>query len=165
MRLLRIAAIAAVLALVGTTVALATSNDHGRRLAGPFCVSLSTGVLRVVAFHQDCHQGEARKVGLAVTGPPGPRGPAGPPGPQGPPGKDGVGTVGATGAQGAQGSQGPQGAAGQITVTQLDGDQTGCVRITGSDGSSGVVCAPPCSCKCDVGKKPWSGGYDSLKPS
>lgn len=159
MRLIRLAAIAAVLALVGTTVAFATSDDHGRRLAGPFCVSLSTGVLRVVAVDQACRAGEIRKLGLKVTGPPGPRGPGGPPGP---PGKDGVGTVGATGPQGAQGSQG---ATGAVTVTQLDGDQTGCVRITGSDGSSGVVCAPPCNCKCDVGKEPWSGGYDSLKPS
>lgn len=152
MRLVRVVALAAILTLVGTTVALATSDDHGRRLAGPFCVSLSTGVLRVVAVDQPCRPGEIRKLGLKATGPPGPRGPGGPPGP---PGKDGVGQAGATGAQGAQGSQGPQGAAGQVTVTQLDGDQAGCVQITGSDGSTGVVCAPPCNCQCEAKKPTW----------
>lgn len=144
MKLIRTAAIAALLTLALTaTIAQATSGDHGRRLAGPFCVSLSTGVVRVIAVKQPCKPGEVRKLGLAIPVRVGPPGPAG---------KDGApGAPGAAGINGTNGVNGSPGPAGVVTVKQLDGDQAGCIQVTGSDGSSGIVCAPPpskCSCDC-----------------
>lgn len=152
MKLARFAAIAALLTLVFAAVGYATTQDHGRRLAGPFCVSLSSGNLRVIAAVQQCRPGEVRKLGQKVVGPPGP------------PGKDGLpGLNGKDGANGLNGAQGPQGAAGQVTVKQLDGDQADCILVTGSDGSSGTLCAPPpgkCSCDCKPKPKGPTGWND-----
>lgn len=144
------------------------AKDHGKRITPPVCVGnknakrvngyIRAGVLRSVAVGENCQADEHKAYGQAVKGPVGPRGPKGAkgdPGIAGAPGKDGVtGAAGATGPPGPQGNgggtgpQGPAGAAGQVTVTQLD---NGCVRISGSDGSSGTVCAPsaaPCNCQC-----------------
>lgn len=125
--------------IVGLLVVGSASADKGRRIAGPICVNKATGVVRAVAEKpfQACRKGEIRRYGLYVKstvthntkiikGTPGPAG------------KDGV--DGAPGKDGAPGAQGGQGGSGTVTVTQLDGDQANCVRITGSDGSSGVVC-------------------------
>jgi hypothetical protein len=47
-------------------------------LAGPFCISKKTGVVRKVAPKVKCHKREIRKVGFAVKGLHGPAGAAGP---------------------------------------------------------------------------------------
>ncbi len=163
-----VAAIAAVV-IVGSVTA--ATNDQGRRLSGPFCVSLSSGVVRAVAVTQVCRKGEVRKVGVAIpcrtltpkgdycAGTPGARGPAGPAGASGPPGA--AGPAGPAGAS-VVGPPGPAGPGGKVTVTQLTGDQANCVRISGSDGSSGVVCGlvgPPgpagqCACHGDPNPPP-----------
>lgn len=142
-----------------TTVATGATSDKGRRLAGPFCISLDTGVVRAVAVNQACRPGEVRKVGVAIpcrtltgaivftsrgcVGPRGARGPKGDNGMgiQGAPGKDGAaGPAGKDGATGAPGPQGGPGPAGKVSVEQLTGEQSNCVKISGSDGSSGVIC-------------------------
>jgi hypothetical protein len=129
-----IIAIAVVVMLAAAGTAISASLDKGRRLAGPFCVSVDSGVVRAVAASQSCRARELRKVGLAIpcstltnagyqvlekTSSPckTARGEAGP--------------------KGAPGAPGP---AGSTTVVQLTGGQANCVRITGSDGTSGVVC-------------------------
>lgn len=139
---------AALVALIAIGVATSATQDKGRRLAGPFCISekkspgLIAGIVRSVAVNRQCRPTEIRKLGLSVTGPQGPKGDPGPAGPQGPAGPGGP-SGGATGSQGATGAQGPKGdtgAVGSVHVTQLTGDQSNCVRITGSDGSNGVIC-------------------------
>ena len=152
-----IAALAAILLITGVAAgSTGVSQDKGRRLAGPFCISLDTGVVRAVAVNQACRPGEVRKVGVAIpcrtltgaivfTS----RGCVGPRGARGPKGDNGVGIQGAPGAAGpagkdgapgAPGPQGGQGPAGKVTVEQLTGEQSNCVKISGSDGSSGVIC-------------------------
>lgn len=169
MKILRTVLIGIIAALVFSAVAFTAGLDHGKRLTPPFCIGKHyakpisgvprAGVVRSVAYGQECRSDEIPKAGLAVPDidpvHPGPKGAKGDPGA---PGKDGVaGAAGATGPPGPQGNgggtgpQGPAGApgaAGQVTVTQLD---NGCVKISGSDGSSGTVCAPPaapCNCQC-----------------
>jgi hypothetical protein len=146
-------------ALTATAIGTSATTDKGRRLAGPFCVStkkspgLIAGIVRVVAVNQPCRPSEIRKFGVAVTGPRGPQGPKGDPGKDGLngigfPGPAGaVGATGPTGPTGAPGAQGPKGdkgdpgspgAAAVVHVSQ----EGPCVRITGSDGSTGLVCPP-----------------------
>jgi hypothetical protein len=79
-------AVALAALVVLAVVAGAAAGDQGRRLAGPFCVSTKTGVVRSVSARAKCHRREVRKTGLAVPRIPGPPGPPGPAGPQGPPG-------------------------------------------------------------------------------
>src|SRR5581483_5228397 len=111
MRKLVLVALAALVTSVG--VAGATSNDQGRRLTGPFCINVKTGVVRSVALLHTgkCRKGEVRRLGVAVKGPQGPHGDMGPMGPVGPMGPSGP--AGATGAQGDTGPQGDQGPKGE----------------------------------------------------
>ena len=78
MRKLLLLVIAALLTSVG--VAAARSNDQGRRLTGPFCINLKTGVVRSVAVLRTgkCRHGEVRRFGVAVTPGKGPKGEGGP---------------------------------------------------------------------------------------
>ena len=48
-----IAAIAVLCTLVGSA-----SADQGRRLAGPFCINLHTGVVRTIAATKHCQRNE-----------------------------------------------------------------------------------------------------------
>jgi hypothetical protein len=119
-----------VLIVAGTTGA--TTNDQGRRLAGPFCVGkadlnnlegkktgvgigkttrkfgiLRAGVVRSVAVKQPCRPWEVRKFGLALPKVPGVPGPAGERGPAGP-----SGPAGPAGPSGPAGPAGPAGSGG-----------------------------------------------------
>ncbi len=106
-----------VLAMLGASVAMGASSDQGRRLAGPFCVSVHTGVVRAIAVTQKCKVGELRKVGVAIPITNGTKGPAGPAGLQGAkgdtgpagPGREQRRDTGATGATGAAGAAGENG--------------------------------------------------------
>ena len=121
--------------IVTATVAGASSSDKGRRLAGPFCVSLNTGVVRSVAVGQDCKAGEVRKVGLAVTGPRGPVGPKGADGKNGVDGKNGGN--GSNGSNGAKGDTGAPGAPGATGATGAKG-ATGATGANGTNGTNGA---------------------------
>ena len=60
------------------TTATGATGDHDRRLAGPFCINDSSGLVRVVAASQKCQAGETRRYGVEIPHPeskPGPRGP------------------------------------------------------------------------------------------
>jgi hypothetical protein len=123
------------LAIVAAAVASTASADQGRRLTGPFCVGKTNagknaGIVRSVAVNRPCRTYEIRKHGVAVPHPE--RGATSQAGPKGDPG--------AAGSNGAAGAPGPKGDSGSVTVTQLTGDQANCVKITGSDGSSGIIC-------------------------
>src|SRR5258708_37060138 len=98
MRKLLLLALAALLTSVG--VAGAQSTDQGRRLTGPFCINLKTGVVRSVAVTHTgkCRKGEVRRFGVALNLTKGPKG-------------DG-GAIGPTGAAGPAGPAGPAGSAG-----------------------------------------------------
>ena len=142
---------AALLVLVGAGIATAASGDQGRRLAGPFCVSAKTGVVRSVAATRKCKPGEVRKIGLALptskglAGPVGPQGeqgvpgstgPAGPAGPQGEKGEAGpAGSAGPTGEAGKTGAAGPTGKTGAAGPT----GKTGAIGPTGDDGETGAA--------------------------
>jgi len=128
---------AAVAALAVAGLGLAASGDQGRRITGPICVGKPNagalaGTMRSVARTQPCRSYEIRKLGVAAPDddPPATPGPAGATGPQGPPG--------------------PAGSNGWVHIDQLTGDEANCVKLTGSDGSSGVICGakhkqkPPC---------------------
>jgi hypothetical protein len=145
-------------------IAGATTKDHGRRLAGPFCVGkrflkpldgsrvtnhptlalaiLRAGVVRSVAVNQPCRPWENRKVGLAIpdvdpTPTPGATGPAGPAGPKGDKGDTGAtGAAGAKGDTGAQGLQGIQGIQGVPGAKGATGDK-GAKGDTGETGPPG----------------------------
>ena len=107
--------------LVIAGIASASQASHRSRgsLAGPFCISKKTGVVRQVAGKAKCRKGEVRKVGFAVTGLRGGTGAAGPQGPAGPTGA--TGAVGAPGPQGTPGATGPQGPAGTTAVYNAGG--------------------------------------------
>jgi hypothetical protein len=143
---LNVLALVIVAALLTVGVASSASTDKGRRIAGPICVNTSTGVVRAVAEKpfQKCRPGEIRRYGLKITAVNKTvivKGTAGPAGKQGEAGAPGAkGDAGAPGAAGPAGAKGDTGAAGQVTVVQLTGEQANCVRISGSDGSSGVIC-------------------------
>jgi hypothetical protein len=109
-----------------------------RFLAGPFCVSKKTGVVRSVKARQKCHRGEIRKRGALVKGGAGTQGPAGP-----------KGATGATGPAGPQGAQGPVGPAG------IDG--TAVVTVT-SQGSAGQKTS---TAACPAGDFALSGGFSA----
>lgn len=142
----------------------ATSRDHGRRLAGPFCIGKPSlapvtatttfgqkvtvpraGQVRSVAIGQTCRADENRRLGVAVpdpdegTGKPGARGPAGPPGPAGAAGAKGEqgvqGPVGPDGKTGPQGTPGAQGPAGPAGPAGPPGP-------TGAKGDKGDTGAP-----------------------
>lgn len=130
-RIITAFAIVAALSIIGGAAAAVPQgpttgpNDQGRRLAGPFCVGLSTGIVRAVPAAKPCKKGELRRFGFAVPHPETVAGPAGPAGPQGP--------------QGPAGQNGKDGkdAVAFVKVTQLPGN---CVLFTGSDGSTGKIC-------------------------
>jgi hypothetical protein len=136
---LLVVAVVLVASIVAAT-AYATTQDQGRRLAGPFCVGkrslqplgakidarlaiLRAGAVRSVAKTQACRPWEDRKLGLAWPGTPGATGPAGP-----------------AGAQGAQGARGNDGAKGK------DG-------LDGKDGKDGVGLGDHTRWICVHGKK------------
>src|SRR6478609_177952 len=96
-----LAGVVALLVIAGVASASQASHRGRGSLAGPFCISKKTGVVREIAAKAKCHKGEIRKVGFAVKGLQGPTGAAGLQGPVGP-----AGAAGATGAAGAPGLQG-----------------------------------------------------------
>ena len=105
-----LAGVISLLLIAGIASASQASHRVQRSLAGPFCISKKSGVVRQVAPNAKCRKGEIRKVGFAVTGL---RGPAGAAGPQGPVGASGAqGPGGATGVTGGTGASGPQGLPG-----------------------------------------------------
>jgi hypothetical protein len=121
-----LAGVVALLVIAGIASASQASHRERGSLAGPFCISKKTGVVRKVAPKTACHKGEIRKVGFAVTGLSGPAGATGPQGPNGPVGPTGPqggvgpqGPAGSQGAQGAQGGQGPQGLAGVPGISSI----------------------------------------------
>jgi hypothetical protein len=120
-----IAGVIALLVVAGVASASYVSQ-HGRRaLAGPFCVSKKTHVVREVK--KACHKGEIRERGIkGLQGLPGPAGPQGATGPRG-----------ATGAAGPQGSQGPVGPAG------IDGTAVVTITSQGSAGQKTTTAACP----------------------
>jgi hypothetical protein len=93
--------LAALITSVG--VAGAQSSDQGRRLTGPFCINLKTGVIRSVALLNTgkCRKGEVRRYGVPVNVTKGPKGEGGPIGPSGP-----AGPAGPSGAKGDPGAKG-----------------------------------------------------------
>lgn len=153
-----IIAFAALIAVGIATSASSTSQDQGRRLAGPFCVNKNTGVVRSVAEvpFQKCLAGEVRKVGVAIpcptltkapnhtcgpsSGPKGAKGDKGSAGEKGATGATGAvgpaGTAGPVGATGATGAQGPTGVKGDTGATGAKGD-TGATGQTGATGAAG----------------------------
>jgi hypothetical protein len=163
-RLLLIGALLVAMIVTVVGVASATTQDKGRRLAGPFCVGkrflkpldggritnhpvvslaiLRAGVVRSVAVGQPCRPWENRKLGLAIPDPDpvntGPRGPAGPAGPAGPPGQSAVGD---TGPQGPVGPAGPAGPAGAKGATGANGAQ-GPIGPAGPAGAKGATGSP-----------------------
>jgi Collagen triple helix repeat (20 copies) len=131
--------LAGVIALFVIATGIASASQASRHargsLAGPFCISKKTGVVRQVAANAPCRKGEIRKVGFAVQGSPGPAGAAGPQGPVGPTGPAGApGLQGLPGPQGAVGPQGPVGAQGAQGPQGAQGDQ----GVQGPQGLAGV---------------------------
>ena len=121
-----LAGVIALLVIAGIASASQASHRGNRQLAGPFCISKRTGVVRQVATKVKCHRGEIRKVGFAVnglrglTGATGTQGPAGPAGAAGATGADGApGLQGLPGPQGQQGPQGLQGLAGVPGISSI----------------------------------------------
>ena len=95
MRKLIVLVLAALLTSVG--VAGATSNDQGRRLAGPFCIGKTSvsplkvknvfgqtvtvpraGIVRSIGIGMKCNGNENRRFGVPVKGGAGAKGDAGP---------------------------------------------------------------------------------------
>jgi hypothetical protein len=139
------AGVVALLVVAGVASANQVSHHTQRALAGPFCISKKTGVIRQVATKKACGKGETREVGFAVKGP---QGPAGATGAQGPVGATGAtGIPGLQGAPGLQGLPGPQGVAGQQGPVGLQGSQgadgaegpQGLAGVPGADGQTGTA--------------------------
>jgi hypothetical protein len=139
------AGVVALLVVAGVASANQASHHKQRALAGPFCISKKTGVIRQVATKKACGKGEIRAVGFAVKGP---QGPAGATGAQGPAGATGAtGIPGLQGAPGLQGLPGPQGVAGQQGPVGLQGSQgadgaegpQGLAGVPGADGQTGTA--------------------------
>ena len=133
--------------------------DKGRRIAGPICVNLNTGVMRAVAEKpfQKCKPGEIRRYGLVVKstnknktviikGTKGAKGDTGP--------------AGATGANGASGATGNTGATGSTGATGAKGDTggTGATGAKGDKGDSGTGLGDGYRWICKIGQ-----GQGSLK--
>ena len=146
MKRINVIVLALVAMLIVVGIATSATQDQGRRLGGPICVNLGTGVIRAVAKNQACWAGEIRRYGLLVKGPPGPRGkpgPAGKPGKPGAKGADGavgavgvVGSQGAAGATGAKGDKGDPGATGPpVSTTKL----TLCIEESEGKGEARVI--------------------------
>jgi hypothetical protein len=131
-------------------VPLLPAITYDSRLINAKVAVLRAGVVRSVGANKPCRPWETRRVGVAI--PCKTLTPLKPDvycknveiGKQGAPGKDGAtgaaGANGKDGANGANGGTGPAGASGKVTVTQLTGSQSNCVQISGSDGSSGIIC-------------------------
>jgi hypothetical protein len=134
MKKLLLLVLAALVTSVG--VAGAQSSDHGRRLTGPFCINLKTGVIRSVALLHTgkCRKGEVRRYGVPVNVTKGPKGEGGPIGAAGPAGP--AGPPGSKGDQGAKGDTGATGAAGEAGAAGADG-ATGATGDTGPAGPAG----------------------------
>jgi len=135
-----LAGVIALLVIAGIASASQASHRRPRSLAGPFCISKKTGVVRQVGAKKACHRGEVRKVGFAVKGLRGPAGAAGLQGPAGAAGAQGpsgaAGATGAAGAPGPQGLPGPQGDVGQQGATGAQGPQ-GAEGLQGAQGDQG----------------------------
>ena len=152
-----VVAVVVSIGVIGSTA----SADKGRRIAGPICVNLDTGVVRAVAEipFQACRTGEIRRYGLKVqsktiiikgkagpkgatgkaggNGAPGSAGVAGPSGPAGLQGPAGpAGATGAAGAKGEAGAKGDTGSAGPKGETGAQGS-TGATGVTGATGAAG----------------------------
>ena len=63
-----LAGVISLLLIAGIASASQASHRVQRSLAGPFCISKKSGVVRQVAPNAKCRKGEIRKVGFAVTG-------------------------------------------------------------------------------------------------
>ena len=112
-----VAGIVLVALLVLPALAGASGSDQGRRLTGPFCINLTTGVVRSVALLHtgSCRPGEVRRAGVAVSAPRGERGEQGLQGVAGPGGPTGQGgPQGAAGAKGVDGAKGADGILGAV---------------------------------------------------
>lgn len=147
----------ALLVVAGIASAGQLSHHHRRPLAGPFCISKKTGVVREVARKRGCHKSEIRKVGFAVHGLRGPRGATGPAGPAGGPrGATGpAGPRGATGPAGPRGATGPQGPQGPVGPAGIDGTAVITVTSQGSAGQKTTTAA------CPSGYFALSGGFSA----
>lgn len=125
-----IALLAAVLAGIGTAVALAAIPDSNGVIHG--CYTTASGSLRVVDASSECFVTET-PLDWGAEGPAGPTGSQGPQGVAGPAGSQGpAGPQGATGADGVIGPTGPAGPAGP------EGD-LGPTGPAGADGLPGVA--------------------------
>jgi hypothetical protein len=137
-----LAGVIVVLLIAGIASASQASHHKNRPLAGPFCISRKTGIVRQVAPKKACRRGEIRKIGFAVkglrglAGTTGPQGPAGAAGAQGP-----AGATGATGASGLQGLPGPQGEVGPQGPVGPQGAQ-GVQGVQGDPGPQGLAGVP-----------------------
>jgi collagen triple helix repeat protein len=158
-----LAGVIALLVIAGIASASQASHHRQAALAGPFCISKRTGVVRQVGRKVACHANEIRKVGFAVNGLRGPAGPAGSQGPAGAPGPQGLqGVAGATGAPGAPGLQGlpgPQGAVGPQGPAGAQGSQ-GPQGLAGVPGISSITAVAP-DATCSSGgwlMEDWQGG-------
>jgi len=160
MKRLNVLVLIALAMLVAVGVAGA---DKGRRIAGPICVNLNTGVMRAVAEKpfQKCRPGEIRRYGLVVKstnkttiikGTAGPKGDKGDTGATGP-----TGAKGDTGANGASGATGNTGATG-ATGAKGDTGATGATGAKGDKGDSGTGLGDGYRWICKIG-----GGLGSLK--
>lgn len=138
-----VVAVVVSIGVIGSTA----SADKGRRIAGPICVNLNTGVVRAVAEvpFQKCLPGEIRRYGLAVKsvnktviikGKAGPKGATGKDGANGAPGSAGV--AGPSGTTGLQGPAGPAGATGAKGEAGAKGD-TGTAGSRGETGAQGAT--------------------------
>ena len=129
--------------------------DKGRRIAGPICVNLNTGVMRAVAEKpfQKCRPGEIRRYGLVVKSTNKTiiiKGVKGDTGPAGPSGTSVKGDTGSTGPTGSTGATGPSGAS-------VKGDK-GDTGPKGDKGDSGTGLGDGYRWICKIG-----GGLGSLK--
>jgi hypothetical protein len=133
--------------------AATASADQGRRLSGPFCINLHTGVVRSIALTKVCRKNEVRKLGVAgalhtsgltattaIAGNAGANGADGASGPQGLKGDTGskgdAGPQGLKGDTGSKGDAGPQGPKGD-TGSKGDAGPQGPKGDTGSKGDAG----------------------------
>jgi hypothetical protein len=152
-----IAGVIALLVVAGIASASQLSHHRRRPLAGPFCISKKTGVVREVGRKKGCHKNEIRKVGFAVHGLRGRRGATGPTGPAGGPRgpRGATGPQGATGPRGATGPAGPQGPQGPVGPAGIDGTAVITVTSQGSAGQKTTTAA------CPAGYFALSGGFSA----
>lgn len=139
----------AIVLLGGATWAVAQDDNTIHACANP------SGVLRLVASHDDCRPQET-PYEWNIVGPIGPQGPQGPEGPQGPQGPEGPqGPDGLQGPEGPQGPDGPQGPQGPPGVVGFYSRISGWQQIPAGDVGQAIA-------YCDEGDWPTGGGMIAL---